>query len=136
MLSTILGGPIVGAVSAVIDKIFPDKAKADEAKLKLLEMQQSGELKALEYQTTTITSESKGESWLQRNWRPLTMLNFTAIIFNNYLLYPYLKLFFVDAPFIVVPPDLWKLLELGISGYILGRTAEKCIANWKGERQS
>jgi hypothetical protein len=45
------GEEIFSVVGKVIDKIFPDKQQADEAKLKLLELQQAGELKQMEFET-------------------------------------------------------------------------------------
>lgn len=41
---------IVDIGSKVIDKIFPDKIQAEQAKIKLLELQQQGEFKVLETQ--------------------------------------------------------------------------------------
>ena len=42
---------LIPLVGKVFDQIFPDKAKADEAKLKLLEMQQAGQLAELDSET-------------------------------------------------------------------------------------
>jgi hypothetical protein len=41
-------GSIFNVVNSVIDKIFPDKTQAEQAKLKVLEMQQAGEFKQIE----------------------------------------------------------------------------------------
>ena len=75
--------------------------------------------------------EAKSESYLARNWRPIMMLSFVAIIVNNHMLAPYLQLF--GAPYIImeIPENMWDLLKLGISGYIVGRSAEKGIKAWK-----
>lgn len=72
-------------------------------------------------QADVIESESKGESWLQRNWRPLLMLTFMVIIANNYIVFPY----FAAAHMVEIPPDMWALLKLGMTGYIVGRSIEK-----------
>ena len=72
-------------------------------------------------------------NWLTANWRPVTMLTFVAIIANNYLLYPYLALFFTNAPMLVIPPDMWELLKIGLGGYVVGRSAEKIVTVWKKE---
>jgi len=78
-----------------------------------------------------IIAEAQGGSWLQRNWRPVTMLVFVAIIANNYILFPYLSLLGGPAVKLEIPPDMWGLLKLGIGGYIVGRSAEKGVAAWK-----
>ena len=60
-------GPILEIGGKIIDKIFPDKAKADEAKYKLLELQQSGELKTLEVQMSAILAEANSnDPWTSR----------------------------------------------------------------------
>lgn len=124
-------GDIFTFGTALINKIFPDKAQAAAANLKLIELQQTGQLKELEEGAKVIIAETQGESWLQRNWRPVTMLVFVSIVANNYILYPYLSLFWSKAPLLPLPQDLWKLLELGIGGYILGRSGEKITKAWK-----
>ena len=30
-----------------------------------------------------------------------------------------------------IPPDMWGLLKLGLSGYIVGRSGEKMVTAWK-----
>ena len=69
--------PLIGTV---LDKIFPDPETAGEAKLKLLELQMSGDLKVLEEASTIITAEANSEHWLVAAWRPITMLVFVLII--------------------------------------------------------
>lgn len=126
-MSLIAALPFVGKV---LDKIFPDKEDAAAAKLKLLELEQSGELKELETAAGIVSAEAKSEHWLVAAWRPITMLVFVVIIANNYILYPYLSLFFTEAPILDIPPEMWELLKLGIGGYILGRSSEKLMKNY------
>ena len=114
----------------LIDKIIPDPKMAMDAKLKAIELQQNGELKELDDARDNIIAETKGESWLQRNWRPITMLSFVTIIVNNYIIYPYLKLFWHDAPLMEIPTDMWGLLKIGIGGYIVSRGGEKMMRMW------
>jgi len=64
-------------VDKLLERILPDKAKRDEAKLKLLEMQQAGELKELDSlvasdagQTAVNVEEAKSESLFKSGWRP------------------------------------------------------------------
>lgn len=125
-------GSIIGALGTVIDKIFPDADDAQKAKLKLLELEQSGELARITAAKEIVTAEAKGESWLQRNWRPLMMLAFILIIVNNYILVPYLSAFGLLHVTLDLPPKMWSLLEIGVGGYVVGRTVEKGIKGWKG----
>lgn len=118
--------------SNILDKFFPDKDEANKAKIALLEMKQNGELAVLQAQSGIIVAEANSEHWLAANWRPITMLTFVFIIANNYIIYPYLSLFFDNAPVLDIPPDMWDLLKLGLGGYVVGRSVEKGIKNFKG----
>lgn len=117
--------------SKILDKVFPDPAAKAEAQAKLLQLQQSGELKELDATMQIITAEAKSEHFLVAAWRPITMLTFVFIVANNYIFYPYLSLFWDYAPKLEIPPDLWDLLKIGIGGYVAGRTGEKMLKTWK-----
>lgn len=91
---------IVTPVRDIVDEIHTsaeEKAKANEA-LAALEVTLQG--KYLDYytqlinaQASIIKAEAEGQSWLQRNWRPVLMTAFTTILMNNYVLVPWLKIF-------------------------------------------
>ena len=87
-------------------------------------------LELLKAQANIIVAEAKG-SFLAANWRPIIMLLFGVIIANNYIIYPYLSLFFEDAPMLDIPPDMWALLKIGLGGYVVGRSVEKAVTNYK-----
>lgn len=118
-----LGIAKIGA--GLVDKFFTSDEERASAKLKLLEMEQNGELQQLATSANVVTAEAESEHFLTANWRPITMLVFVAIIGNNYLLYPYLSLFWSAAPALEIPPDMWGLLKLGLGGYVVSRGAEK-----------
>jgi hypothetical protein len=120
--------PVIGKV---LDSIFPDKEKATAAKVKVLEMQANGELAGLDAQVKIIVAEANSSHTLAAIWRPIIMLMFGFIIFNNYILYPYLILFFDDAPMLEIPVDLWELIKIGLGGYVLGRSGEKVVKSLK-----
>ncbi len=117
--------------STLLDKFFPDADEKAKAKLKLVELQASGELTKLQARAGIITAEANSEHFLVAAWRPITMLIFVFIIANNYILYPYLSLFFDAAPKLDLPKDMWDLLKIGIGGYTVGRTVEKSVKTYK-----
>ncbi len=125
MLSAIIG-PIVGGLFGLIDKAVEDKDEAARIKSKLQEMVLSGQMKEIEAAASIIVAEARGESWLQRNWRPLLMCLFGLIVANNYLVVP-----LFGTPAAEIPPDMWDLLKLGIGGYVVGRSVEKGVRVWK-----
>lgn len=118
-MNPLLLGGLFDLAGKVFDKIFPNPQQAAEAKLKLFEMQQAGELKLLEGQVSIITAEAKSESWLAQSWRPITMLTFTGLIVARW--------FGWSAP--NLSPEeyikLWDIVELGLGGYVIGRSVEK-----------
>ena len=68
---------LIPAVLTLIDKIFPDANAANDAKLKILEMQQKGELAALEAdiamasgQMAVNEKEASSASTFVAGWRP------------------------------------------------------------------
>lgn len=119
-------GPLLAGLVKVIDKSVEDETQAAAIKARLNEMALSGSLKELEAAANIIVAEAQGESWLQRNWRPLLMVLFGVIVANNYLLVP-----LFGTPAAAIPPDMWDLLKLGVGGYVVGRSAEKGIKAWK-----
>ena len=121
---------ILSAVTPLLGKLIPDPAQRAEAEANLLKLHQDGELKELESATNIIVAEAKSEHWIVASWRPITMLTFTAIVANNYILYPYLSLFWEDAPILAIPADLWDLLKIGLGGYVVGRSVEKSVKSY------
>lgn len=105
----------------LIDKFFPDKAQADAARLELLRLAQAGELAELTGRTEIVKTEAASSHWLAANWRPLVMLTFCGLIVARW--------FGWAAPNLA--PDeylkLWDIVELGLGGYVIGRSAEKII---------
>ena len=77
--------------------------------------------RVLEAQAQIITAEAKGEDWLQRSWRPITMLTFLILIICDS--FGLLEFRLSDKA--------WELLQLGIGGYVIGRTVEKAVPGAK-----
>jgi hypothetical protein len=76
-------------------------------------------------QAQTITAEAKSEHWLAATWRPLTMTMLVGIVANDYLVGPYLHSWFGWDVVVQLPERFFDLLEIGLGGYIGGRTIEK-----------
>jgi len=121
--------PMIGNV---LDKVLPDKKAREQAKLQLLELQQTGELQQMQAASNVVIAEIQGESWLQRNWRPMLMVVIGLIVANNYILFPYGQLFFPESVAVLeLPAEMWNLLTVGVGGYIVGRSTEKVAKSWK-----
>jgi hypothetical protein len=132
-LSKILGTGVketVDSIGNAIDKIDKSDEKLElQLKYKELLMKMEGacidyESKLLESKSAIVQNEAKGESWLQRNWRPMLMCICMFIVLNNYVLVPYFGI-----PVTVLDDHIWNMMELGIGGYVAGRSLEKISEN-------
>ncbi|MFW6032455.1 MAG: holin family protein [Phycisphaeraceae bacterium] len=133
LISQVLG-TVAGPVFDVIDKAVTDKDQAAQLKAELKRRLIDQQDNALQSQMKVILAEATGESWLQRNWRPILMLVIVAIVANNYLLAPYLGAMFGVGLHLELPEPLWNLMSLGVGGYIAGRSGEKIVGTLKGKR--
>lgn len=133
LISQVLG-TVAGPVFEVIDQAVEDKDQAARLKnavqQRLIDQQDT----RLNARMKIILAEATGESWLQRNWRPLLMTVIVAIIANNYLLAPYLGAMFGVGLQLQLPEQLWDLMTLGVGGYIAGRSGEKIAGTLRGSR--
>ena len=112
---------LIPVIGDVLDKVIPDpKAQAD-AKVKLMELAQKGEFAEMNARADIIKAEAASESWLAQSWRPILMLTFGALIVARWLGFA--------APGISDQEiiKLWDIVELGLGGYVIGRTAEKIV---------
>jgi len=130
-------GKVLDGVIGLVDQAVEDKDKANELKAQLTQVFNTADLtkftQQLQSQTDIIVAEATGKSWLQRNWRPGLMALFGIIIFNNYILNPWLSAMFSINVVMEIPPEMWGLLKLGIGGYVVGRSVEKGISTWKNK---
>ena len=110
--------PILGKI---LDKAIPDKdakEKAQAAALsQLLEHQHEIEQAAGQI----IKTEAASSHWLAANWRPLTMLTFTWLIVARWFGFAAPEL--SEAEYLA----LWDIVELGLGGYVVGRSVEKIV---------
>jgi len=111
-----------------VGKIIDDLHTSDEEKMQLRkqimavenEFQAkilSYESKLMEAQSSIVQAEANGQSWIQRNWRPITMLTFLVLVVLN------------SFGLLVTPllPEAWTLLQIGLGGYVAGRSIEKVV---------
>jgi len=119
----------------LIDKFFPDAQAAEAAKLKLLEMQQNGDLAQLNADVTEqhelterLKADMGSDSWLSKNIRPMTLV---------FILLTYTAFGLMSAWDIEVNNNYVELLGqwgmLIMSFYFGGRTLEKIIGMKKAK---
>jgi hypothetical protein len=124
VLTTIFGfvSEVIKPVTTLIDEITTSDEERLGLKNKLFELQAGIQIKMMEYEAKLIdsrakivTAEATGQSWLQRNWRPITMITFLFLIVLNTL----------GLTAVPIAGQMWTLLQIGLGGYVVGRSAEK-----------
>ena len=117
---------IITGIFKPLTKLVDDVHTSTEEKLtlrnKLVEIENTITSQVLDMQkqlltsqTKIITSEAQGQSWIQRNWRPITMLTFLALVVCD-------SFGWLANP---LAQEAWTLLQIGLGGYVVGRTVEK-----------
>lgn len=126
---------ILNIGSKIIDKIFPDATAAEAAKLKLLELQQSGELAKMQADmqeqgelTKRQENDMRSDSWLSKNIRPMTLI----AILGGYFTFAMMSAFGKDTNSNYVELlGSWGMLIM--SFYFGGRTLEKIVDMRQGK---
>ena len=109
---------LVPTIANLLGKLIPDPQARADAQLKLMQMQQQGDLAELQAAVSVILAEASG-NWLQRSWRPLMMLFFSGLVGARWFGYSAPNMSEAEVQ------ELWSIVKLGIGGYTIGRSVEK-----------
>lgn len=105
---------LVSEIGGIIDSLTLSSKEKMQLRASLAEALSRFEADLQKEQASVIRSELRG-NWLQRSWRPLVMLTFSAVVLLG---------IFTPLP---LPDDgsrFWDLLEIGLGGYVIGRSFE------------
>lgn len=121
MLQVLL--PILASIGGQVAKsLFPDPADAQkradaEMQFQLEMMKQADAIQ--QAGAAIVKAEAESENWLASSWRPITMLTFVALIVARWFGWAAPNL--SENEYLA----LWNIVELGLGGYVIGRSAEK-----------
>ena len=121
-------GQIFKPAAELVDNIHTSEDEKLARKAQMLELQVQFLEYALEYEqdqlkqkAKIITAEANSESWVTRSWRPITMLAFVACTMAYWFgLTP-------DTLPESAVDNMFTLIQIGVGGYIGGRSAEKSV---------
>lgn len=110
---------LIPTILGLVQRIIPDKQSQKDASAELLRMIVEGDLRDVEARANVVMSELNSQNFLAASWRPIMMFIFMGLV--------------VGAWFGFVPPKMppemidrvFSLLEIGMGGYVVGRSAEK-----------
>ena len=109
--------PLTAALDAgktILDKIWPDAGEMERSKVQMALAIYAG-------QAEIVKAEAQSEHWLAACWRPILMLTFGGLIVARWLGW--------SAPNITEAEvlKLWDIVQLGLGGYVIGRSVEKIV---------
>jgi hypothetical protein len=113
----------------LVDSLHTSDEERLKAKGHLLDVQAASMQRVFDYekemvkgQQAIVTAEAKSEHFIVAAWRPITMLTFLALAVGD-------SLGFLATP---LRDEAWALLQLGLGGYVVGRSGEKIAKVMKG----
>ena len=115
-------GGIFKPAAKLIDELHTSEEERLQHKERLLEVQAIAMQTVFEYEKESlnaraeiVNSEAQSEQWIVASWRPIVMLSLTALVI-------------VDSFGWLANPlsqEAWLLLQIGLGGYVVGRSGEK-----------
>lgn len=106
---------LVGEVGGIIDNLTVSANEKKQIRSGVIESIYRYASELEKEQSSIIRTEAQG-NWLQKSWRPIVMLTFTFIVLLGA---------FVPIPLLKDTSEFWNLLEIGLGGYVIGRSVEK-----------
>ena len=126
-------GRIFDPLAALLDEAATSASAREAARVKLAAVKADAFSAALAFEEDRLATAARlvaakagGQSWLQRNWRPLTMLCFLFLVMADSF---GLLAFRLSA-------EAWGLLQIGLGGCVVGRSVEKIAPQIKSSLNS
>ncbi len=118
---------ILAPILSIIDKAVPDRAEATRLKSEIEQTVLQNESKMLDAMSSVAQSDSKSESWLTRNARPLVVFNMLAFlnIFIVTMLFDSDLATQMAEAMATVPNMVWAMIAGGVGLYPIMRGVEK-----------
>ena len=115
-------GGIFKPAAELVDELHTSEEERLKHKERLLEVQAIAMQTVFEYESDSlqaraaiVNSEAQSDHWIVASWRPIVMLTLTALVV-------------VDSFGWLANPlsgEAWLLLQIGLGGYVVGRSGEK-----------
>lgn len=133
-IGAVLGfiGEIFKPAAELVDNLHTSEEEKAKVQLEMSRIQTETALQVLDYEqrllqarADIVKADAQSAHWLQANWRPITMLTFVFLICLR---------FFGVNPEGMTEADfnnLWQLIQIGLGGYVVGRSAEKVMKVYK-----
>jgi hypothetical protein len=108
---------------STVDKAIPDKDLAEKLKAQLNTELLKSSTEQIKAAASIVEAEAKS-GWFSASWRPLLMYVLIFILVWNYIIGPVIKMVLGTVITFELPGDVWTLLQIGLGGYVVGRSGE------------
>ena len=115
--------PLAKILFNTIEKSVPDKDLQEKLKAQLQTQLLQSNTAELQAAAKIVEAEAKA-GWFSASWRPLLMYVLIFILEWNYIIGPVIKLMIGTVITFELPGDVWTLLQIGLGGYVVGRSGE------------
>jgi len=130
ILAKLLTGPLLVKITSIFVEYQKRKGTEAEFRAEVEKAILSTFADVSRTQGSIIEAEMRGESWMQRNWRPVTAIAFAFIVFFYGIITPVLVGWFGFPPVRVGDQLLEWIMQavmVCLGGYIGGRSLEKIV---------
>ena len=115
--------PLAKILFSTIEKSVPDKYLQSKLKSDLQTQLLQSNTQELQAAAKIIEAEAKA-GWFASSWRPLLMYVLIFVLVFNYIFAPIIKMITGAVIGFELPGDVWTLLQIGLGGYVVGRSGE------------
>ena len=115
--------PLAKILFSTIEKSIPDKDLQEKLKAQLNQQLLQSSTQELQAAARIVEAEAKA-GWFASSWRPLLMYVLIFVLVFNYIFAPIIKMFTGHIVGFDLPGDVWTLLQIGLGGYVVGRSGE------------
>jgi hypothetical protein len=115
--------PLAKMLFSTVDKAVADKDLAEKLKSQLNTQLLQSSTQEFKAAAAIVEAEAKA-NWFAASWRPMLMYVLIFILIWNYIVGPIVKVFTGSVITFELPSDVWTLLNIGLGGYVVGRSGE------------
>ena len=115
--------PLAKMLFSTVDKAVADKDLAEKLKSQLNTKLLQSSTQEFKAAAAIVEAEAKA-NWFAASWRPMLMYVLIFILVWNYIVGPIVKVFTGSVITFELPSDVWTLLNIGLGGYVVGRSGE------------
>ena len=131
IVGQLLTGGAVDKIVDLVDGYQQKRLSKEQLKFELETLTQRQAQEQILAGADIIKTEAKSTHFLTASWRPILMLVITTIVAMHYLIFPVANLFLAMPLALELPAELWDLLTIGVGGYVVGRSGEKMMQEYK-----